>query len=101
MRKNEIYVYKRKNNFFIRYSMYESYENMPVHTHVIQAITRRIGSMENKNWNVEEKTLPLAAVEGERFDVWTDRIVQALTLFLSIVGIPFTIYVLFQFLFSL
>lgn len=60
--------------------------------------------MERKSvidWKVEEDTSRLAAFESEYFEVWTDRIIKALVIFLTIVGIPFTIHVLLQFLFSL
>lgn len=53
------------------------------------------------DWKTEEDTSRLTAFESEHFDVWTDRIIKALVIFLTIVGIPFTIHVLLQFLFSL
>lgn len=53
------------------------------------------------DWKAEEDTSRLAVFESEHFDVWTDRIIKALVIFLTIVGIPFTVHVLLQFLFSL
>ncbi|WP_342045155.1 DUF3930 family protein [Bacillus sp. OTU530] len=53
------------------------------------------------DWKAEEDTSRLAVFANEHFDMWTDRMVKALVIFLTIVGIPFTIHVLLQFLFSL
>ncbi len=53
------------------------------------------------DWKAEEDTSRLTVFESEHFDVWTDRIIKALVIFLTIVGIPFTVHVLLQFLFSL
>jgi hypothetical protein len=53
------------------------------------------------DWKAEEDTSRLAVFANEHFDMWTDRMIKALVIFLTIVGIPFTIHVLLQFLFSL
>ncbi|GAA3326691.1 hypothetical protein GCM10020331_063620 [Ectobacillus funiculus] len=83
MRENEIYVYKRKKHFFNWLSMYQSYQTMPVHTHVVQAI--KGGTMLWKNsmidWKAEEDTSRLAVFANEHFDMWTDRMIKALVIF--------------------
>ncbi|WP_246040166.1 DUF3930 family protein [Ectobacillus funiculus] len=53
------------------------------------------------DWKAEEDTSRLTVFANEHFDMWTDRMIKALVIFLTIVGIPFTIHVLLQFLFSL
>ncbi|AVI60582.1 DUF3930 domain-containing protein [Bacillus toyonensis] len=91
MKKSQNYVYEIRKIVFL---FYRSYHLDEVHTMVVQAIQKGEIIMEYQ-YEVEQ-----TKEEFMHEDQWADSLIKWLFIFLIIVGIPYTAYVVVQFILS-
>lgn len=91
MKKSQNYVYEIRKIVFL---FYRSYHLDKVHTMVVQAIQKGEIIMEYQ-YEVEQ-----TKEEFMHEDQWADSLIKWLFIFLIIVGIPYTAYVVVQFILS-
>ena len=91
MKKSQNYVYEIRKIVFL---FYRSYPLDKVHTMVVQAIQKGEIIMEYQ-YEVEQ-----TKEEFMHEDQWADSLIKWLFIFLIVVGIPYTAYVVVQFILS-
>jgi len=91
MKKSQKYVYEIRKIVFL---FYRSYPLDKVHTMVVQAIQKGEIIMEYQ-YEVEQ-----TKEEFMHEDQWADSLIKWLFIFLIVVGIPYTAYVVVQFILS-
>ena len=91
MKKSQNYVYEIRKIVFL---FYRSYHLDEVHTMVVQAIQKGEIIMEYQ-YEVEQ-----TKEEFMHEDQWADSLIKWLFIFLIVVGIPYTAYVVVQFILS-
>ncbi|PEW51585.1 DUF3930 domain-containing protein [Bacillus cereus] len=95
MKKSQNYVYEIRKIVFI---FYRSYHLDEMHTMVVQAIKKGEIIMEYQ-YEVEQE-VGQTKEEFMHEDQWADSLIKWLFIFLIIVGIPYTAYVVVQFILS-
>ncbi len=95
MKKSQKYVYEIRKIVFL---FYRSYPLDEMHTMVVQAIKKGAFIMEYQNEVKQE--VGQTKEEFMHEDQWADSLIKWLFIFLIIVGIPYTAYVVVQFILS-
>ncbi len=95
MKKSQNYVYEIRKIVFL---FYKSYHVGKGHTMLVQAIQRGEIIMEYQ-YEVDQK-VGQTKEEFMHEDQWADSLIKWLFIFLIIVGIPYTAYVVVQFILS-
>ncbi len=95
MKKSQNYVYEIRKIVFLFYRAYPLDE---MHTMVVQAIKKGDLIMEYQ-YEVEQE-VGQTKEEFMHEDQWADSLIKWLFIFLIIVGIPYTAYVVVQFILS-
>ena len=95
MKKSQKYVYEIRKIVFL---FYRSYPLDKVHTMVVQAIKKWDIIMEYQ-YEVKQE-VGQTKEEFMHEDQWADSLIKWLFIFLIIVGIPYTAYVVVQFILS-
>ncbi len=95
MKKSQKYVYEIRKIVFL---FYRSYPLDEMHTMVVQAIKKGDLIMEYQ-YEVEQE-VGQTKEEFMHEDQWADSLIKWLFIFLIIVGIPYTAYVVVQFILS-
>lgn len=95
MKKPQKYVYEIRKIVFL---FYRSYPLDKVHTMVVQAIKKGDIIMEYQ-YEVKQE-VGQTKEEFMHEDQWADSLIKWLFIFLIIVGIPYTAYVVVQFILS-